>query len=104
MSELPDAFLQQAVDLQDALRALWPDRRKVYFREGLGEDGPVLTEEEQGTLKRVAQAISDARDPGSRALERIRRLHRCDPHGAHCASDGEDWPCATRRLADREGE
>lgn len=48
-------------DLQTAMRALWPDRPKVYFQATPDMDTPVLTPEEQGQLTRVAQAIAAQR-------------------------------------------
>jgi hypothetical protein len=67
--------------MQQALRALWPDRPVVYFSEtaalspmpGDPGPGPVLTEEERGQLTRVAQAIADAEQRGPR---------NTDPEGA----------------------
>lgn len=54
-------------DLQAAMRALWPDRKVVYFTDGsavgqpMGE-GPVLTEQERVQLHMVAAAIKAERD------------------------------------------
>jgi hypothetical protein len=59
--------------LQDALRALWPDRPKVYLQEGQGDDAPVLTDEERGLLSRVADALDAADRRG--AQEAVVFLH-----------------------------
>lgn len=56
-----DGVNREVTDLQAAMRALWPDRPKVYFREGQGDDAPVLTGDEQQLLRRVATAIGRAR-------------------------------------------
>ena len=97
-----DTF-QSVRDAQAALRALWPDRPKVYFVANADPDGIVLTAEEQAQLSRVATAIADARSGAQTAAQRVVRvqaLHRCDPHGYWCAHDGEAWPCPTRRVVD----
>lgn len=53
---------QWLADLQTAMRALWPDRPKVYFQATPDMDTPVLTAEEQGQLTRVAQAVAVQRE------------------------------------------
>ena len=49
----------------------------------------------------VALVLRRVKDQEDR-LQRVRRLHRTDPHGPWCAHDGQDYPCATRRMADGE--
>lgn len=55
-----------AEHLRAALVALWPDRPKVYLQAGQGDDAPVLTDEEQQTLGRVARAIAEVEVAGYR--------------------------------------
>jgi hypothetical protein len=56
---------QQLLNLQAAMRALWPDRKVVYFTEASANSqgpGVVLTRDEQDQLTRVAQAIGTAQN------------------------------------------
>jgi hypothetical protein len=58
-------YNQRIADMQAAMRALWPDRKVVYFTESSKQamgPGPVLTLEEQALLSRVTRAIGAARN------------------------------------------
>jgi len=62
-------------DLQAALRALWPDRPKIYFRHTEGdEDGTVLTDTERGQLTRVAEVIREATADADEAWRQAHEL------------------------------
>lgn len=70
-------FAQQLADMQAAMRALWPDRPVVYFTESSDQamgPGPVLTDEEQNLLRRVANAITEARDGAPGELTELRAV------------------------------
>lgn len=65
---------QQVLALQEAMRVLWPDRPKVYFVAGQGDDAPVLTDAERGQLTRVAAAIGTARYEAAGELAELRAM------------------------------
>jgi hypothetical protein len=68
---------QQLLDLQAAMRALWPDRKVVYFTEASANSqgpGVVLTRDEQDQLTRVAQAIGAARYEAAGDLAELRAM------------------------------
>lgn len=85
------SVIPNVADMQDAMRALWPDRAVVYFTEasaGSLGDGPVLTDEERGQLARVTAVIADSRRKAEMLADRLEQDAATGEYaGGHYARD-----------------